>query len=306
MLVPEIRNQRILISALNWGMGHVSRCIPLIDALVNNDNFVVFAGDEFQEQIIKQYFPSLQFEYHEGYPFEFGKHGNYGLDLVKQFLPLRKRLSKELIETECLVDKYGINLVISDHRYGFKSDRVHSVILTHQLNLPVKWYEAWVQKWHHDYLSTFNEIWVPDTVNSDFAGELSKNKINLKVIYIGILSRFSLYPMNHKKTIQQVVVVSGPEIYAGQYFDEMRNKFDHETVFIVPQSVTNKRTDTSHSVYPSSNWKKCDELILKSEKIIARSGYSTLMDIQTLGVDFEITATPGQREQEYLAELWNK
>ena len=48
-------------------------------------------------------------------------------------------------------------------------------------------------------------------------------------------------------------------------------------------------------------------LILNSEKIICRSGYSTLMDLHVLNAkNLILIPTPGQTEQEYLAGYWEK
>ena len=46
-----------------------------------------------------------------------------------------------------------------------------------------------------------------------------------------------------------------------------------------------------------------DQAILHAEKVISRSGYSTIMDLYFLDCDSELHATNGQREQEYLLHL---
>ena len=49
------------------------------------------------------------------------------------------------------------------------------------------------------------------------------------------------------------------------------------------------------------------KLILSSQTIICRSGYSTLMDMHVLGKnELILIPTPGQTEQEYLADYWHK
>ena len=189
----EIHKKRILLSPLNWGMGHVARCIPLINLFIENGNTVFVAGNKEQLNVFKSYFPDVNYIEHDGYPFVFGKRGDFSLDLFKQFRHLRKRLTTELLEVDRLVDTNEIDIVISDHRYGFRSAKVQSILLTHQLNLPVHWYETWVQKIHNKHLRKFNEIWVPDSSDSSFAGNLSKNKEHFNATYIGILSRFSVY-----------------------------------------------------------------------------------------------------------------
>ena len=80
MKPEEIQNQRILFSALNWGMGHVSRSIPLIHQLKNQDNILFIACSPAQQKIFEAYFDNLNFIHHEDYPFRFNGRGNFSFD----------------------------------------------------------------------------------------------------------------------------------------------------------------------------------------------------------------------------------
>ena len=97
MLPIEIKENRILISVLNWGMGHVSRSIGLIHQLLEQENIVFIACSIEQEEIYKQYFNSIQFIRHNGYPFKFGGKGNFAWDLFKGLFKLKKRMKRERI-----------------------------------------------------------------------------------------------------------------------------------------------------------------------------------------------------------------
>ncbi len=311
MSPEEIQNKRILISPLNWGMGHVARCIPLIDQLLKQDNQIIVAGDESQLTIFTQYFPNLETVIHGGYPFRFGKKGNFALDLAARFLALNKRLKRELRETEVLVKKYSIDLVISDHRYGFRSSSVPSICLCHQINLPVKALEGWVQRIHHGYLKRFTQIWVPDFHDSQLAGELSKNKIDLNTEYIGPLSRFAIYKDRPVKDIEELVIISGPSIYGEKFLNQIVSIPRTTSLMVIVSDTLYEKYKNSLNqdnivLLSSKDWLVCDQTIMRAKKIISRSGYSTLMDLYDLGIPSELTATPGQREQEYLVELWNK
>jgi len=312
-MIPEtIQHKRILISPLNWGMGHVSRCIPLIDRLLRQNNAVVIAGDSSQLAIFKQYFPELEMVLHEGYPFRFGERGNFALDLAVRFVALNRRLKEELEETEKWVAKFQIDLVISDHRYGFRSSKVPSIMLCHQLNLPVRKLEGWVQRIHHNLLRQFSAIWVPDFSDSRLAGDLSKNEIGLNVQYIGSLSRFSRYSEKPEKDLDEVIIVSGPLVYGKAFLQGILNaeKSSFRAVICQPELIDFFSTEISKQAkiefHSSSDWIACDHIILRAKKLVSRSGYSTLMDLHELNIPFELTATPGQREQEYLLGLWNK
>lgn len=307
MLPTDIKKQRVLLSPLNWGMGHVSRCIGLIDILLRNDNTIFIACSADQQAIFQQYFKDVTFIDHDGYPFEFGGKGKFSLDLLKSFSALKRRQNEERTQVENYVDFFEIDCVISDHRYGFRSRKVNSIFLTHQLNLPVKWYERWVQKIHVAYLRAFDEIWVLDTEDSKYAGKLSRNEDRLNVQYIGILSRFDRYVLKETKTIDSLIVVSGPAIYAKQFLEQQLESFktdEGHNVLIAPKEILEAlKIENSH---PSNDWLKCDDYFLSSKKLISRSGYSTLMDAICLEIPCEITATPGQAEQEYLMLFWNE
>lgn len=304
----DIHDKRILISPLNWGMGHVARCIPLIQQLVTNGNTVFVAANSFQTSIFRTYFPAISNIEHSGYPFGFGGKGKFDLDLLKQMRKLRGRLKDELNEVDHLVDLHKIDLIISDHRYGFRSKKCQSICLTHQLNLPVKWYEGWVQKIHHSYLRRFDEIWVPDTYDSKYAGELSRNKANFNTTYIGPLSRFMLYE-KVEKDLDEIVIISGPNVYAGQFLNEIfkqpKQSIKNQYVICSDELIPTENT-SGFTFVSSKDWRVADSYILRAKKIISRSGYSTLMDIAELGVPYEVSATLGQREQEYLKGLWDE
>ena len=281
--------------------------IGLIDILLRNDNSVFIACSADQQAIFQQYFKEVTFIDHDGYPFEFGGKGKFSIDLLKSFSALKKRQNEERIEVENYVDFFQIDIVISDHRYGFRSKKVKSIFLTHQLNLPVKWYERWVQKIHLAYLRAFDEIWVLDTEDSKYAGDLSRNNAGLKVQYIGILSRFGRYVLKESKSIDKLIVVSGPPVYAKQFLEQQLESFKTDegyNVLIAHKEIVDALE--IENIHPSNDWLICDDYFLSSKKLISRSGYSTLMDAICLEIPCEITATPGQAEQEYLMLFWNE
>ena len=312
MIPQTIQHKRILISPMNWVMGHVARCIPLIDRLMKQGNTVIVAGDETQQEILKQYFPNLEMVLHTGYPFHFGVKGNFTFDLASRFMALNRRLKQEIKETEQLVEKFQINCVISDHRYGFRSTKVPSILLCHQVNLPVRSFEAWVQRIHHNFLRNFTTVWVPDYPDSRLSGELSKNKRGLNAEYIGSLSRFSRYSEKPAKDLDEVIIVSGPLVYGRAFLHGILNteKSCFRAVICQPELIDLFSTEISKQAkiefHTSRDWIACDHIILRAKKLVSRSGYSTLMDLHELGIPSELSATPGQREQEYLLGLWNK
>lgn len=300
MSPSEVKNKRILISPLNWGFGHVSRCVGLIHQLKEQGNFVVLACDNNQRAIFLEYFPELEYVNHEGYPFDFIGDGKFGNELIGAILPLRERLKKERIETEELVQRFNINLVIADHRYGFISSHVPSIFITHQYELPVKWYEIAARKIHGQLMKKFNEIWIMDYEDSRLAGNLSVAPNEVNRTYIGPYSRFSLYDIPQEKTIEKVIIISGPTVYGQKLLDEQLGDLNSKSVAIIA-SPEIKIPSGINSI--SKSWKEQDIAIMSASHIVSRSGYSTIMDLELLKTLATLFPTKGQREQEYLYDL---
>lgn len=302
MKPSELYNERILISPLNWGMGHVSRCIGLIHELLKNNNHVFIAADEQQQSIFRCYFPELTYIDHRGYPFQFNGKGNFGMDLVLASRKLFRRWREEKKETEQYVAMHRITVVVADHRYGFFSSKVRSIFLTHQLDLPVKWYERPVQWMHHRLVKRFDEIWVLDDPNSRLAGKLSLNTDQFDATYIGPYSRFQIEEEPMAVTAKTVLLVSGPLIYGQNLIDEAKDRLVSGDVVIASEHLK----VPSEFIHLYGDWKMQDAYLRNAKKIISRSGYSTIMDHAFLKAEIEYIPTPGQREQEYLNTLHGK
>ena len=281
-------------------MGHVSRSIGLIQEFEKNGNIIHIACNASQKNVFEEYFPNSLYINHEGYPFSFKGKGNFEMDLIRCFLKLHRRMKREKDEVVELVKENRVDLIVSDHRYGFRSENIQSIFITHQLNLPVKWYASFVQKWHERLLKKFDAIWVMDFENNSLAGDLSKNDKGLNVNYIGPYSRFMFQNDNIGESGNTVLIASGPDIYAQQFIGERLPFLKiSETQVIASDSIT----IPGNLERVSSLWKEQDLAILNASKIISRSGYSTLMDLHFLKKPFELYPTIGQAEQESLAML---
>jgi len=295
MRPEDIRDKRVLLSPLNWGMGHVSRCIGLMHQLLEQRNEIIIACNKEQEKAFKWYFPELTYIHHEGYPFQFGGKGNFGWDLAKQFRSLRWRLKDEVTKTGSIVQEFQIDVIVSDHRYGFYADSIPSIFITHQFHLPVAGIQAVADALHKKRMRPFDHIWIMDFANSKLSGKLTEESEDDRVIFVGPYSRFSVYPESKEKSEKNVVVVSGPEIYAQQLVIEMEGKYP-DALFVCSE----KLSLNSGIRRVSGNWKEQDTAILNAQRLISRSGYSTFMDLEILKIPALLYPTPGQAEQIYL------
>ena len=309
MIPQEIRNKRVLLSSLNWGYGHLSRCISIVSILLRNKNTVFFAGREADFIILRQYFSEeITYIINEPYPFTFRGSRFRKRDLVKSLIPLLKCYKREVKLVPLLVDEFNIDLVLSDHRYGFRSEKCPSIFITHQCTLPLK-KMAWpIQWWHQSFIHKFNEVWIIDDQEKRFAGKLSES-LGKRASYIGIHSRFnaaSYAPKEIKKEIECVLLISGPIEFSLALITHFEKEFiamKKPKYIIGPKEIIPMLPDQLSGYFkPNDTWKETDELLLKTKVIMSYCGYSTIMDMEFLQCEARLIPTKGQLEQIYLAE----
>ena len=309
--MTSLAGKKLLVAPLDWGLGHATRCVPVIRDLLNNHCEVWLAGEGAQEKLLREEFPSLSFLPLKGYRIKYGKSGLTGKILLQAASILRsiKEENKWLKEQ---VTKYGFEAVISDNRYGLYHEGIFSVFVTHQLYIKSslgKWSEKILQKWNYKFINRFNECWVPDEEReNNLAGELS-HPVTLPLIptkYIGPLSRFE------KKNIDEIkdhllIILSGPEpqrtILENKVVDQIVN---YPATATIVRGLPGERnvvpsTNTIH-FYNHLSSEELNREAMKADFIISRSGYSTVMDIAALQKKSILIPTPGQTEQEYLAD----
>jgi hypothetical protein len=306
MKVEEVRNLRVLISPLNWGFGHVSRCIPLISQLLDQGNILFIACNEPQKQIFLNYFneTSVKFIQHEGYPFQFSGNGNFAKDLFFSLRLLKIRSRSELSEVEQMVHSNQIDLIIADHRYTFRSEKCTSIFMTHQLNLPIRWFQFPFNFYHKTQISKFDFIWLVDNEKKRLSGKLAVIKNQKNAYYIGIRSRFKLYQKLDEK-VDTVLIISGPKEYWSALFEIFRNELISGEInkILGPKEIYNeiKQLKLSQEYISSENWREADKVLLNSKKIYGYIGYTTVMDVEELGCASKLLPCPGQLEQIYLS-----
>lgn len=304
--VNSVKRKRILLSPLNWGLGHVTRTIPIIQTFIKHENEVIICCDSDQEEIYRSYFPELWYVQHEGYPFSFKGKGNWSLDIIRNIFSLNIFLSEEKRRVEELVEKFNPELVVSDQRFGFRSNNVKSIIVSHQLNLPLSKLNV-LGKWmNKSLLKKFDEIWIPDNQNEPLSGNLSKG-VTSNSYFIGTCSRFHHDAIDkflpREKTYKYVGIVSGPSPYSNLFLDLLLQKFSNtkeKCAIISPINLKSCIGNIDFFFRPEHD--VFLEVLLKSNIVISRSGYSTLMDINETGNKAILVPTKGQREQMYLAK----
>jgi len=304
---------RILICPLDWGLGHATRCIPLIRALKDAGAEVVIAADGPQFILLRNEFPDNELIEFPGYNIKYSKRGNVGLKLIFTSPGLVLRIISEHFRLKSLIKEYRIDAVISDNRYGLWNKKVRTAFITHQFNIIAPSYlgftEPLLRHATRYFARKYDESWIPDVEGEhNLSGKLSHGfKLPENTIYIGLLSRFDFRPtILPGKQYDIVAIVSGPEPQRSIFEDKLLKQlpYDGKKCLIV-RGIPGNTTITSLR----SNLDKADHLtseqmysILSGKPVvISRPGYSTLMDIAFTHNKAILVPTPGQTEQEYLA-----
>jgi len=308
--MTSLAGKKLLVAPLDWGLGHATRCVPIISDLLYNDCEVWLAGEGAQEKLLREEFPSLSFLPLKGYRIKYAKNGLTGKILL-QIPSILRSIKEENNWLKEQVSKFGFEAVVSDNRYGLYHDKIFSVFITHQLSIKSslgKWSEKILQQWNYKFINQFHECWVPDEKGeNNFAGELSHpvKMPSIPTKYIGSLSRFEKKDIDENKN-HLLIILSGPEpqrtILENKVIDQIVNY--PATVTIVRGLPGEKNIIPSTNTIHFYNHLSSEELnneAMKAEFIISRSGYSTVMDIAALQKKSILIPTPGQTEQEYLA-----
>lgn len=292
MVLPEtLFNQRIVFSALNWGMGHISRCLPLLTQLQRQGNQITLFCSEKQQKVFEEYLNLVNYYPHADYPFKFPEHGFSTLQFLRTIPRLYMAHRKEQRTLNEYIQNHSVDCILSDQRYGFKHPDVLSIFITHQCQLALPWYLKMGQYLNRKLRSKFNQIWVLDDPQIRLAGKLSE--LNSKnEYYIGLHSRFStLGTAVEKKYV--VCLLNGPQSFHPLLIEYSQSK-GIKIDFIIGENTFDLKIPTLDS------WKKADEILIQAKLIISFCGYSTWMDILALKCEWVCIPTPGQWEQEYL------
>ena len=304
-------SKKILIAPLDWGLGHASRCIPLINHLQKGGCEIIIATDGAQLSLLKQEFPGLEFIQLKGYNVNYSKRKRlFGAKILWQIPKILLTIRREHEWLQKTIIDRKIDLVISDNRYGLYNNKIPCIFITHQLNVkaPFKKVEYEMQKMNYRFINRFTECWVPDFEGEkNIAGQLSHptKMPAIKTRYIGPLSRFKNLP-TAASFYKYFFVLSGPE--------PQRTLLEQAVFKIIPQlngKVLVVRGRPNEEKQPPKvgdalirnhlTTETMQQAFLQSEYIISRSGYTTVMELLSLEKKSILIPTPGQTEQEYLA-----
>lgn len=302
---------RVLVAPLDWGLGHATRCIPVIYELLSQNAEVWLAGEHAQERLLREEFPSLPFLSLKGYKVKYS-HSASGLwrAIFWQLPRIWQTIRQENKWLEKAINEYELDAVVSDNRFGLSHPSIPCVFMTHQLQVksPLgKWTEKSIRLTNYRFIHKFSECWVPDMQDADnLAGELSHPAVlpRIPVRFTGILSRLQ----HHSQVMQKkhlFISLSGPEpqrtIWENKIITEIAH-YQGTATIVRGLPHADKLIPSTNDIHffnhlPANLY---SQEMGKAEWVISRSGYSTVMDIAKLGKKAILVPTPGQPEQEYL------
>lgn len=307
-----MKSPRILVAPLEWGLGHATRCIPIIKELIAQDCEVILAASGGTLALLREEFPELAFLDLVAYNIRYGNsRRSLALKLAGQVPKILSVIRQEHRWLQEAIDEHKLDAVISDNRFGLYSTKIPCIYITHQLQIKTgnRATDALVRKLHYRYITRYSACWVPDYEKPPgIAGALSHPRIRPKnVVYIGCLSRFKRL-QNPEKKYELLFSMSGPEpqrtIFEKKVLDQVRDfqgkvlllrglPGEKETLTDVPDNI---------EVRNHLNGSELSEAMQSAEWMISRSGYTTIMDILKIQRKTMLIPTPGQTEQEYLAK----
>ena len=299
----------IIIGVLNWGLGHATRCVPIIRELEKCGFTTVMASDGAALDYLRTEFPHLPAEEIPAYGIHYSNRVGALLSVGLQFPKLWRAARLENSILQRLVERYRPVGIISDNRLGFYHPQLPSVYITHQLKLMLPFARELISSLHHHFIKRYDACWIPDNKGrQSLTGEMiSSIDPGVPLYFLGPLSRFKR-PVSDSgvKRFKTCVILSGPEpqrsILEKILWQQLR-ALSGEHLLI--RGLNKPAQQLGHSpnveVINFAGSEEIAHFIGQAELVISRSGYSSLMDYYYLGNRALLIPTPGQPEQEYLA-----
>ncbi len=293
---------------MDWGLGHATRCIPVIKELHRQGADVRIASSGSAGILLRKEFSSIPYIELPGYHPTYSHQGSMMLALMKQLPKFMRTIRKEHQAVEAIVAEHHIDAVISDNRYGCYSKKVKSIFITHQVkvSLPEGWamLTSTTNSLLQTYIRRFQAVWVPDQPGSGLTERFMSARIPFN--HIGWLSRFNDGRLQEKR-YDVMAIVSGPEPQRSVFESLLRNQlqfFPGKALLVTgkPGEVS-RMTEGSVEIYSHLEAAAMADAIDSSAVIIARSGYSTIMDLIAMGKKAAFVPTPQQPEQAWLSEV---
>jgi uncharacterized protein (TIGR00661 family) len=308
--------KHILVCPLHWGLGHASRMIPVIYAFLGRGCKVTIVASGGALQLLKEEFDDLtSYIDFPGVNISYSGGNSQVFALARQLpafwlsILAEQRFARKMIKT------IHPDVIISDNRYGMRAHGALTAIVTHQLNvlLPrqIKWLEKPLNYLIRRLINSFDYCLVPDfQTPPGLGGMLSHGSHFTGLKYLGPLSRFKRIdaklpkPYPFVPDLFYLILLSGPEPQRTLLEQRLTKELSDETCIVfrgLPGNSSAKQ-EGLHLIFDHGSTALMAWCIEHARVVICRSGYSSIMDLQVFGKKCVLIPTPGQTEQEYLAQ----
>lgn len=306
---------KVLIAPLNWGLGHASRCVPLVRRHLAAGDEVVLGGDGDSLLLLRREFPRLRAVPLAPLRLRYDARPVQRAFYARAVWQLLRFTVRDYCRLRRLLRRESFDLVLSDNRFGLHNRRTRCVYLTHQLYviLPqrLRFLQPAARAVHYGVCRLFDEVWVPDYADPvyNLSGALSHGgRMDRRVRYIGALSRLEPPAAPAACRYDIVAVLSGLEPQRTIWEQALIAQYAQgdARVLIVRGLMGAPATPVTVgkvTLLPRIGDALLAEVLTTAKQILARSGYSTIMDLDKLHLlpKARLCATPDQSEQEYLA-----
>lgn len=303
------KDKRILICPLNWGIGHATRMVAYAKQLEKDGNKIIVAGANEVLAIFKEELPHVERHFLQDIHVHYSKTGKTVRKLFVSSPIFMFSLFRQHLQLQKLLQRVDVDMLISDNRPSLWSNSVDSYYVTHQPNLKLskgwQWAEGIARGVHQSFIRRFKACLIPDVKGGEsLSGELSMiNDRRIEKHYIGWLSRFDQSNTDVKPENYTLLILSGVEPSRTYLKEDIIARFRGTGEQLIIAGGDKAENEDNIITLPYVRTEALKPLILSSKHVICRSGYSMLTDLKVLGRKAELIPTPGQPEQEYLAEL---
>ncbi len=317
-----IASNRVLVAPLDWGLGHATRCVPIIKRLQAEGKEIILTANGRSKEFLKTKFPELEFVDSPQFTVRYSRVFPMWMMMLLQSPLILWNIYNEHKWLNNFLEKNKIDHIISDNRYGLWSNKVRCVFITHQLMIKCPGIFQFLEPILHwlivRYAKKYSECWIPDNEGKlNLSGDLSHHyKIPENARFIGPLSRFELSKEElEKERIDEqkdevysiCFILSGPEPLRTKLELQIRaieKNLPPKCLLLQGKPEITEPEQAGHNlmVRPHIDDVELRRILLNTPLIVCRSGYSSIMDLKTLGKTALLIPTPGQTEQEYLAE----
>jgi hypothetical protein len=312
-------SETLLVSPLEWGLGHTVRVVPFICRAIEQGNRVILASDGRSLDFLRHRFPDLTWVRMPFYPVIYPENGRFMRHIIRQIPGILKAIRQNRRQLVEIVAQYRVTRILSDHRYGLHHKNIHSIFITNQLWLkaPKGWSfgEKTIYRLHLYTLRKFSEIWIADyEKEGNLSGQLTHPKpLPARAKYIGPVTRFRGVSPERPEFAQPfdvLAIVSGPEPQRTIFENLLIERFSLKgLIAVIFRGMPPSSPDTIPIIKEVGAIMMIDHAmdrhllwyLREATEIICRPGNSTLSDLDFLQKSAILVPTPGQTEQEYVA-----